>query len=64
MLDSGEQSLPFGLLVLRFYGPVNTIKVILSQSINISTLFLGRLPKQLTITIVPILLPETDNCPT
>ena len=39
--------------VLRFYGPVNIIMVMSSQSVNISTLFLGRLPKQLTSTKCP-----------
>ena len=34
--------------VLRFYGPVKTIKVMSSRSVNISTLFPGRLPKSLT----------------
>ena len=46
------------LFVLRFYGPVNTIKVMLSWS----TPFLDRLPKRLTSTNkVPILSPVTDN---
>ena len=37
---------------LRFYSPVNTIQVILSRSVNLLTLFLGRLwpPKRLTST--------------
>ena len=38
------------LFVLRFYSPVNTIKVMLSLSVNLSTLFLGRFHKQLTST--------------
>ena len=40
----------FCLFVLRFYDPVNTIKVMSSQSVNLSTLFLGRLPEWLTST--------------
>ena len=42
----------FCFFVLRLYGPVNTIKVMISQSVNLLTLFLGRLrpPKQLTST--------------
>ena len=38
------------LFVLRFYEPVNTtgIKVMSSWSVNLITLFLGRLPKRLT----------------
>ena len=38
---------------LRFCGPVNAIKVVLSWSVNLSTLFLGRLPKWLTGTKCP-----------
>ena len=36
------------LFVLRFYGPVNTINVMSTWSINLSTLLLDRLPKQIT----------------
>ena len=50
------------LIVLRFYDPVNTIKVMLSQLVNLSTLLLSRLPKQLTNTIkVPIFLPRISD---
>ena len=38
----------FCLFVLRFFGPVNTIKIVLHWSINLSTLFLDRLSKCLT----------------
>ena len=39
------------LFVLRFYGPVNTIKVMSSQlTLRLSTLLLDRLPKRLTST--------------
>ena len=41
------------LYVLSFYGPVNTIKVMFSQSVNLSTLFLDRLPMRLTSTKSP-----------
>ena len=39
--------------VSRIYGPVNTIKVMLSRAIKLSTLFLGRLPKRLSSTKCP-----------
>ena len=45
-----------GLFVLRFSDPVNTINV---MSINLTTLFLGKISKRLT-SISPL----TDNCPT
>ena len=48
--------------VLMFYDQVITIKVMSSRSINLSTLFLGRLPK-LTSTKCPYFLPVFDNCP-
>ena len=50
----------FVCLVLRFYSTVSTIKVISSQSDNMSTLSLGRPPKWLTSTIK---CPYLDNCP-
>ena len=34
---------PVTCFVLRFYGPVNTILVLSSQPVNLSTLSLGRL---------------------
>ena len=46
------------LFVLRFYGPVNTIKALSSRSVNLSTLSLGRLSERLT-SIKYI----SDNCP-
>ena len=52
---------------LRFYGTINTIKVMSSQSVILLTLFLGRFrpTKRLTVNqyLVLILLPVTDNCP-
>ena len=41
--------------VLRFYGPVNTVKVMSSWSVNLATLFLGRRPKRLTSIKFPYL---------
>ena len=38
-----SQSRSFGLVRLMFYGPVNTIKAMLSRSVYLTTLFLGRL---------------------
>ena len=40
-----------GTFVLRFYGPVNTIKVMLSRSVNLS--FSDYFPKRLTGTKCP-----------
>ena len=59
------------MFVLRFYDPVNIIKVMSSRLANQSTLFLGRLPKRLTSTKCPYFfflpihlnLHVTDNCP-
>ena len=45
-----------------FYSPVNTVEIMLSQSINLFTLFLGRL-SPLNTVLVHILLPVTDNYP-
>ena len=51
------------MFVLRFYGPVNPIGSCWAQSVYLTIHLLGRLsPKRLT-SIVHILLPETDNCP-
>ena len=47
---------------LELYGPVNTVKVMLSRSFNIFTLFLGRL-NPLYQHFVHILSPVTDNNP-
>ena len=41
--------------VLRFYGPVNTVKLMSSWSVNLATLFLGRRPKRLTSIKFPYL---------
>ena len=69
MTNSNEMS--FFVLVLFvcfelevvFYSPFNIIKVMLSRSVNLPTLFLGRVSplKWLTI-IVHIVLPVTNNC--
>ena len=45
------------LFVLRFYGPVNPIGSCLARSVYLTTRLLGR------PSIVHILSPETDNCP-
>ena len=47
-----------------FYGPVNTFKVMSKQSVNLLTVFLGRL-SPLSSWLVPacILSPVSDNCP-
>ena len=49
------------LFVLRFYGPVNPMGSCRARSVYLTTRLLGRL-KRLT-SIVHILSPETDNCP-
>ena len=50
--NSAEVTISFKILfVLRFYGPINTIKVLSSWTVYLSTLLLGRFrPKQLTST--------------
>ena len=50
--------LQYNVCLFGFYRPINTIKVILSWSVNLRTCLLGRLrpPKQLTS-----LSPVTDN---
>ena len=45
------------LFVLRFYGPVNPMGSCRVRSIYLTTL------DRLSISIVHILSPETDNCP-
>ena len=48
-----------------FNGPVSTIKVMSSQSVCLTTLFLGRLSLLSDKPVlVHIVLPESDNCPT
>ena len=50
--------------VLRFYGPVNPMGSCRMQSVYLTTRLVGRLSslKRLT-SIVHILSPEIDNCP-
>ena len=50
--------------VLRFYNPVNLVGSCSARSVYLTARLLGRLEssKQLT-SIVHILSPETDNCP-
>ena len=50
------------LFVLRFYGPVNPMGSCRARSIYLTTRLLGRL-SPLSTSIVQILSPETDNCP-
>ena len=50
-----------GMLVLRFYGPVNPMGSCWAWSVYLTTRLLGRLSP--VTSIVHILLPETDNCP-
>ena len=48
------------------YGLVNTVMVMLNQSVNLLTHFLGRLSPlsgQLHVVLMHILLSVTDNCP-
>ena len=49
--------------VLRFWGPVNPMGSCRARSVYLTTLLLGRLSPKRLISIVHILLPETDNCP-
>ena len=46
------------LFVLKFYGPVNPMGSCRARSVYLTTRLLGRLT-----SIVHILSPETDNCP-
>ena len=48
---------------LEFYSPVNTIKVMLSWSVYLTSLLLSRLSPLGGYLYLCILLPETDNCP-
>ena len=55
---------PGSLFVLRFYGPVNPMGSCLARSVYLTTHLLGRLsPLKRLTSIVHILSPETDNCP-
>ena len=52
------------LFVLRFYGPVNPMGSCRARSVYLTTRLLGRLsPSKRLTSIVHILSPETDNCP-
>ena len=52
------------LFVLRFYGPVNPMGSCRARSVYLTTRLLGRLsPLKRLTSIVHILSPETDNCP-
>ena len=51
------------LFVLRFYGPVNPMGSCRAQSVYLTTCLLGRLSPLSGTSIVHILSPETDNCP-
>ena len=53
----------FCFVCLEFNGSVNTINVMLSRSVYLTTLFQGRLnPQSGSPELVHLLLPETDNC--
>ena len=48
----------------EFYMPVNTVRVISSQSVDLLKLFLGRLsPPSGRSVLVNLLSPVADNCP-
>ena len=51
------------LFVLQFYGPVNQLGPCRAWSVYLSIRLLGRLSSDGLTSIVHILLPETDNCP-
>ena len=51
------------LFVLRFYGPVNPMGSCRARSVYLTTRVLGRLSPLGLTSIVHILSPETDNCP-
>ena len=52
------------LFVLRFYGPVKPMGSCCVRSVYLATCLLGRLsPLKRLTSIVHILSPETDNCP-
>ena len=51
------------LFVLRFYGPVNLMGSCEAQSVYLTTHLLGRLGPLWLTSIVHILSPETDKCP-
>ena len=49
--------------MLRFYGPVNPMGSCQAWSVYLTTRLLGRLSSKRLTSIVHILSPETDNCP-
>ena len=52
------------VVVLVFYGPSTLLRSFRVRSVNLSTLFLGKLPRRFTSTlIVHILSPVTDKLP-
>ena len=52
------------VFVLRFFGPVNPMGPCCARSVYLTTLLQGRLSRLRRLTsIVHILSPETDNCP-
>ena len=51
------------VFVLRFYSPVNPMGSCRAWSVYLTTRLLGRLSPQRLTSIVHILSPETDNCP-
>ena len=54
----------FQLFVLRLYDPVNPMGSCRALSIYLTTLLLGRLSPLVRLnSIVHIILPESDNCP-
>ena len=56
-LHSSKNNSYQSLFVMRFYSPVNSMGSCRARSVYLTTRLLGRL------SIVHILLPETDNCP-
>ena len=53
----------FCLFVLRFYGPVNPMGSCRARSVYLTRRLLGRQSSMRLASIVHILSPETDNCP-
>ena len=51
------------LFVLRFYGPVNPMGSCQAQSVYLTTRYWAGLDSKRLTSIVHILSPETDNCP-
>ena len=62
--NMGYPCIHFCLFVLRFYSPVNPMGSCPAWSVYLTTRLLGRLrPLKRLTSIVHILSPETDNCP-